>query len=87
MYGSSKMMEKLLNLLEGRDYSISQEEDNTIILSYPQKDPQYKYEVQIQMIDASTVKVSHYSVFSTKLLDIRTCSKEDVLDIDSLILM
>jgi len=74
-------MEKLLSLLKERDYSISS--DNTITIFYPQKDPQYKYEVQLQMIDDNTVKVSHYSIFSTMLLEIKSCSKEDIFDLDS----
>lgn len=76
-----QIMEKLLSLLKERDYSISS--DNTITIFYPQKDPQYKYEVQLQMIDDNTVKVSHYSIFSTMLLEIKSCSKEDIFDLDS----
>ena len=81
MYGSSKM-QRLLNLLKDRQYTITA--DNNIVLSYPQKDKQYKYEIVIEMLDENTIKVSHYSIFSTMLLDIRTCSKEDILDLDSI---
>lgn len=76
-------MEKLLYLLKDREYTITK--DNSIVLSYPQKDKQYKYEIVIKILDEKTIKVSHYSIFNTMLLDIRTCSKEDILDIDSVI--
>jgi hypothetical protein len=72
------MMEKLLYLLKDREYTIT--EDNHIVLSYPQKDKQYKYEIVIEILDDKNIKVSHYSIFSTMLLEIKTCSKEDVID-------
>lgn len=83
MYGSSKM-EKLLYLLKDREYTIT--EDNHIVLSYPQKDKQYKYEIVIEILDEKTIKVSHYSIFSTMLLEIKTCSKEDILELDEFLL-
>lgn len=76
-----QIMEKLLHLLKDRQYTVT--EDNNIILSYPQKDKEYKYEIVIQMIDEKTIRVSHYSIFNTLLLNIKTCSREDILDIDS----
>jgi hypothetical protein len=54
-------MEKLLHLLKDRQYTRT---DKNIVLSYPQKDKQYKYEVVIEMLDAKTIKVSHYSIFN-----------------------
>lgn len=78
------MMEKLLYLLKDREYTIT--EDNNIVLSYPQKDPQYKYEIVIEILDEKTIKVSHYSIFNTMLLNIRTCSKEEFLELDEFLL-
>ena len=54
------MMEKLLYLLKDREYTIT--EDNNIVLSYPQKDPQYKYEIVIEILEGKSLFYIQYNV-------------------------